>query len=256
MSNVKLHVSVICCVKTTGSLLSATTLRCPKQPFSCCCESVSSHLWRVFSWTDLQQPPLSAFCWTGLDALPASCLNRNGVGTMGHLIDFFFPPATGKKTLTSTTRFPPLWETIPPPPHILTHLYILTSSESRVHFQLPWGHWTVWQAVGPLATLLLQSEGFIRAWVRSRSSFQVLQTEVRDDPEKRLPFFNLITDCTVPTGKSQDCIKIVRLCQDCSFQIFFFMKSKMADFLSLQKSKFNGRLINVSGLFTGRASTI
>lgn len=118
MSNVKLHVSVVCCVKTTGSQLPATTLRCPKQPFSCCCESVSSHLWWVFGWTALQPPPLSAFCWTGLDALPASCLNRNGVGTMAHLIDFFFSPATEKKNPNLHNVIPsPLRDYSAPPPH-------------------------------------------------------------------------------------------------------------------------------------------
>lgn len=33
------------------------------------------------------------------------------------------------------------------------------------------------------------------------------------------------------------------------------MKSKMTDFLFLQKSKFNGQLINASGVFTGTASS-
>lgn len=35
----------------------------------------------------------------------------------------------------------------------------------------------------------------------------------------------------------------------------FFMKSKITNFLSLQKSKFNGQLINASGVFTGTALT-
>lgn len=145
----KFHISVICCVETTGSLLSATTLRCPKRHFSCYCESGSSHLRRVFGWTALQQPPLSAFCWTGLDALPASCLNRNDAGTMGHLIDFFFFPSSNRKKTEPPQRnsLPPERLSPPPPdPHQLSPEFIFCCLEaSRLSDRLL-DLWQLWFA--------------------------------------------------------------------------------------------------------------
>lgn len=154
---------------------------------------------------------------------------------MGHLIDFFPPtPATEKKR-TSTTWFPFTGETISPPldPH---KLWVLSSFSAALR---PLNCLTDCWTSGNFG--LTQSEGFIKGWVRSKSSFhdQVLYRKVRDDPVKCPPPFNLMTHFT-PLFQPECCKSQVYFLL---FQIIF-IRSKKTDFLSLQKHTFNGQLIN------------